>query len=159
MTAFTLDNSGDARLALQEIFRDYGLAGIDDEALVTRLLPDLLPDSPREASLLRSAAGANVGHLLTDRISAHMPADSAVRDVTAILTARLAFDATACLWVVSEYARAIGHPVDVAPTPVAARTGPARARAASSSPARARAARSGRARREAGAAGRAGPSG
>jgi hypothetical protein len=45
-----------------------------------------------------------------------------VRDVTAMLVTRLAFDSTACLWVVSEYALAIGHPVDIAPaaTPPAA---------------------------------------
>lgn len=115
MTAFSLDNSGEARLAIQEIYRDYGPAGIDDEALVNRLLPDLLPDSPREASLLRSAAGARVGRLLADRVAAQMPIDAAVRDVTAILVERLAFDRTACLWVVSEFARAMGHAVDIQP--------------------------------------------
>lgn len=113
------DRSGAARQALQEIYRDYGLSGIDNDALLNQLLPDLLAGSPREAGLLQAAAAADVGRLLTDRFNGQMPPDAAVRDVAAVLMDRNALDSNACLWVVSEYAAALGHPVTLAPAGLA----------------------------------------
>lgn len=107
------DRSGAARQALQEIYRDYGLAGIDNDALLNQLLPDLLAGSPREAGLLQAAAATDVGRLLTDRFNGQMPPDAAVRDVAAVLMDRNALDSNACLWIVSEYAAALGHPVAI----------------------------------------------
>jgi hypothetical protein len=111
MAELSYDRTGAARQALQEIYRDYGLAGVDNEALLNQLLPDLLAGSPRETSLLRAAASAGVASMLTTRINGGMAPDAAVRDVAAVLSERSAFDPNACLWVASEYATALGHPV------------------------------------------------
>lgn len=115
MTDFSLDRAGSARLALSDVIRDYGIAGIDDDKLLGQLLPDLMAGAPRETALVQAAALARVGRLLTERIGASIPPESAVRDVAAILTERTAYDANACLWVVAEYAHAIGHPVVLTP--------------------------------------------
>ena len=120
------DRSGSARRALQEIYRDYGLQGIDDDALLNRMLPDLLGGSPRESSLLMAAASADVGQLLTSRIQGGMAVDSAVRDVAAVLADRNALDQNASVWVVSEYAAALGQTLtDMTPTPAPAPPAPA----------------------------------
>ena len=120
------DRSGSARRALQEIYRDYGLQGIDDDALLNRMLPDLLGGSPRETSLLMAAASADVGQLLTSRIQGGMAVDSAVRDVAAVLADRNALDQNASVWVVSEYAAALGQTLtDVTPPPAPPTPAPA----------------------------------
>src|SRR5215813_1108180 len=111
VTDYDLDRSGDARMTLSRVVRDYGRAGIDDAKLLSTLLPDLMPGSDREAALLLAAANASVGTLLADRIGHGMPPDGAVRNVSSILANRNAFEPRACEWVVSEYARALGYPV------------------------------------------------
>src|SRR5215470_1592379 len=116
MTQSTYDANGDARRALQFVYANYGAAAIDDPKMLNTLLPDLLPGEPLESHLLLAAAGAGVGRLLRDRI-ASMPAETAVRDVAAMLVARNALDPRACRWVVSEYAIALGHPVTISPDP------------------------------------------
>lgn len=103
------DGQDAARLALREIHRDYGAAGLDDEDLMFRLLPDLLAGSRRETSLLLAAASADVGRLLAGRIGAGMSRDAAVRDVAAVLAERSGVGGTASRWVVSEYATVLGH--------------------------------------------------
>jgi hypothetical protein len=115
VTDYPLDRSGTARGALAQVVRDYGPGGIDNPALLNQLLPDLLPGSEREAALVLAAASARVGELLKDRINRGMAVDSAVRDVSAMLAGRNAFEPRACEWVVSEYSRAIGYPVASAP--------------------------------------------
>lgn len=114
------DRSGAARQALQEIYRDYGLAGLDNDALLKQILPDLLAGSPRESSIVQAAAAADVGSLLQTRVQGGMTPDAAVRDVAAVLTERSALDPNACLWVASEYAAALGHPVNGPLTPMSA---------------------------------------
>jgi len=110
MTDTTYDRSGSARQALLEIYRDYGLAGLDNDVVVNQLLPDQLPNAPREASAVRAAASVGVAGLLNARFIAHIPVEAAVRDVAGIMMERHALDQFACLWIVSEYAVALGHP-------------------------------------------------
>ncbi len=122
------DATGDARRALEYVHQTGGAPALDDSATLQRLLPDLLPDVPRETNLLHAAASNRVGALLGERLP-RMSADAAVRDVAALLVERTALDQAACLWVVAEYARVLGHPVSVpasisgqpgaAPTPTA----------------------------------------
>src|SRR5215467_4154644 len=109
----SFDASGEARRALSDIHRDHGITGIDNETLVSALLPDLMPGTPRETNLLLAAASAGVGGLLSDRINRGVPAEAAVRDVAALLMDRNALDRGATRWVVSEYAAVIGHPVSL----------------------------------------------
>jgi hypothetical protein len=116
MSDTSYDQTGAARQALRDIYRDRGVAGIDDDKLLNQMLPDLLPAEPREAGLLRAAASISVGSLLGDRLNRQMPTESAVRDVAAILVERHAIDQSAALWVVSEYAGVLGHPIAVPPT-------------------------------------------
>jgi hypothetical protein len=113
MTDTSYDQSGAARQALLEIYRDYGTAGLDNDVVVNQLLPDLLPNSPREASVVRAAASVGVAGLLNARFAAHMPVDSAVRDVASLMMQRHALDQFACLWIVTEYSTVLGHPLAV----------------------------------------------
>ena len=98
-----------ARQAMRDVFRDYGPRGLDDEDLLYRLLPDLLAGHRREINLLSTAASVNVGTLLSERIRAGIDFDTAVSDVAAILADRGGLDADASEWVVSEYAKVLGH--------------------------------------------------
>ncbi|GAA1835942.1 hypothetical protein GCM10009682_62540 [Luedemannella flava] len=104
-----LDSQEAARLALREIHRDYGAAGLDDDDLMHRLLPDLLAGSRREANLLVAAASTDVARLLSGRIGAGMSPDAAVRDVATVLAERSGLGSAASVWVVSEYAAVLGH--------------------------------------------------
>jgi hypothetical protein len=113
MTDTSYDQSGAARQALLEIYRDYGTAGLDNDVVVNQLLPDLLPNSPREASVVRAAASVGVAGLLNARFAANLPVDSAVRDVASLMMQRHALDQFACLWIVTEYSTVLGHPLAV----------------------------------------------
>ncbi|HKE63498.1 MAG TPA: hypothetical protein VKB59_02485 [Micromonosporaceae bacterium] len=110
------DASGLARQALRDVNAGHGAAGLDNVKLLDQLLPDLLPGQPREANLLRAAAGSGVAGLLRDRLG-RMPTDAAVRDVAAVLAARSALDPTACVWVVGEYATVLGYPAPATLSP------------------------------------------
>jgi hypothetical protein len=110
------DASGLARQALRDVNAGHGAAGLDNVKLLDQLLPDLLPGQPREANLLRAAAGSGVAGLLRDRLG-RMPTDAAVRDVAAVLAVRSALDPTASIWVVGEYATVLGYPAAAPSSP------------------------------------------
>jgi hypothetical protein len=109
---FVPERGGDAHLALQDVVRDYGPSGLDNPKIFAQVLPDLLAGAPLAANLLNAAAAAGVGRLLTERIGASIPPVAAVRDVATLLSQRSALDIAAAQWVVAEYARVLGHPID-----------------------------------------------
>jgi len=131
-----LDDTGHVLASLRDIARDYGAFGLDDTAMLDRLLSDLLAGYPREARLVLAAASAGTARLLADRIGQGLPLDAAVRDVAAHLATEAPVDASACHWIVAAYAQALGYsnappanaPPANAPTvePATVRTGPPR---------------------------------
>ncbi len=117
-----LEGASEAHRALSHIYENYGLAGLDDEALLDRMLPDLMPAKSREARLLTAAASAKVGQLLTDRVAMNIPPDTAVRDVAALLADQAALDAAAGTWAVNQYATVLGYRIGPARLPSARAT-------------------------------------
>ena len=72
------------------------------------LLRDLLPDAPREASILTLAVGHRVAGQLAEHAAQGVDAQTAVRLVATTLAASTAFTFDACEWAVRELAVATG---------------------------------------------------
>ena len=118
MAAETWDPEGDARRALRTAVDDAGLRALSDPQLLDNLLRDLLPELPREASLIVAAAQVDVAAQLVQQVNSQVDTETAIRlAVTALANGR-AFDPSACRWVVEEFAIALGYDVglDVADT-------------------------------------------
>ncbi|MGA8016377.1 MAG: hypothetical protein WCB85_10715 [Candidatus Dormiibacterota bacterium] len=105
-----LDASGDARIALEAAVHDYGPQVLGNPRLLCNLFKDLMPDSPREASLLVTATEAGAVAMVDQRV-ASVGLESAVRMTADDLARNRALDPQACIWAVGELARALGHPV------------------------------------------------
>jgi hypothetical protein len=105
------DLDGQAREALASAVSNFGVAILSNPQMLGNVFRDLLPDSPREVSLLVAAAEANVPAMLQDRISKHMDPDTAARLTASDLVKLRALDSAACLWATSEFARALGYPI------------------------------------------------
>ncbi len=107
-----LDSQGEAHEALSTVVADYGQRVLSDPRMIANLVTDLLPDLPRERSLLVTAAEADVAGELSQRVQdQHLDPDTAVHLVARSLTDRRAIDPGASMWVTTEYARALGYPV------------------------------------------------
>jgi len=111
------DAQGEARRALRAITSDplYGSAALSRPQVMSNLLKDLLPDAPREASILLAAAQADLAGALQQHVAQGMDLGTASR-----LTSRSFAESTpvtpeACDWVVSELAIAL----DLAPAAAA----------------------------------------
>ncbi|HEX6934717.1 MAG TPA: hypothetical protein VF162_21430 [Streptosporangiaceae bacterium] len=85
---------------------------------MSNLLQDLLPDAPRETSLLVAAAAARVPDLIRGQVSHGMDVRTAVRLAAASLADRTAFGHDACEWVAAELAISLGlaRPDDFPPS-------------------------------------------
>ena len=105
-----LDPQREARQALESAVRDYGPRVLGNPSLLSNLFKDLLPGSPREASLLVAAAEGGTASMLEQQVAGVGP-DSAVRAVSHELAESRALEPSACLWAVGEFARAMGYPV------------------------------------------------
>jgi hypothetical protein len=99
-----------ARVALAAIVADadLGPAALSDPGALSNLLSDYLPGSPREIGLLTAAAHADVAGRLREHVAHGMDPPTAIRITAAILEARTAYPAEACMWVTGELAIAIG---------------------------------------------------
>lgn len=105
-----LDSQGEAREALSSVVNDYSKRVLSDPRMIGNLVTDLLPDLPRERSLLVTAAESDVGGDLTRHVEEHhLDPDTAVQLVARSLTDRRALDPAASIWVTSEYAQALGY--------------------------------------------------
>ena len=87
--------------------------------IITNLLKDLLPDAPRQVSILIAAAEAGVAGSLQDRVSQGMDVGTASAVVAGSFAASTPFRPEACTWAVTEIARALGlsSPAPGSPAP------------------------------------------
>lgn len=131
-TGPAFDPGGAARSVLQSAVADFGARVLSNPAIVDGICDDRLPEWPREASLISTAARADVADLLQQQAGG-IGADTAVRLTAGTLAESRSLDPAACVWVVSEFARALGYHVSDglppaghgAPGPTAAGTGAA----------------------------------
>jgi hypothetical protein len=107
-----LDVQGEAHEALGTAVASYGQRVLIDPHTLGNLVADLLPDLPRERSLLVAGAEAGVAAEMKQHVEEQrIDPDTAVQLVARSLSERRAIDTTAGIWVVSEYAMALGYQV------------------------------------------------
>jgi hypothetical protein len=113
------DERDEAQEALRTIVSDpaYGVAALSSAQMMANLLKDLLPDAPREVSVLVAAAEAGVAGQLRDRVSQGLDVGTASAVVAGSFAASTPFRPDACSWAVSEIAGALGlsSPAPAAP--------------------------------------------
>jgi hypothetical protein len=109
---------------------------LSNAPILEGICEDRLPELPREASLIASASRADVVGLLQQQAGGVGP-DVAVRLTAGTLADSRSLDPSACVWVVSEFARCLGYTVSdaIAPAGVGAAGGPPPAAAAPAPPA------------------------
>jgi hypothetical protein len=125
-TGPAIDPNGEARSVLQSAVADYGVRVLSNAAIIDGICEDRLPDSPRAASLIGLAAGADVAAMLQQRAGG-VGADTAVRLTAANLAESRSLDPAAAIWVVSEFARMLGYQVSDGLQPAAGPAAPAAA--------------------------------
>lgn len=119
-----LDTQGEAHEALGTAVASYGQRVLSDPHTLGNLIADLLPDLPRERSLLVTGAEADIAGEMRQHVEGQrIDPDTAVQLVARALSERRAIDPAAGLWVASEYAQALGY--QVRPSAAAAPAGPA----------------------------------
>ena len=110
MTRVAWDGDGLVRRALRSITGDpqLGSAVLSQPLIMTNLLKDLLPDSPRESALLVAAAQCGLAEVLQGHLAEGMDLGTASRLTASWFGRRMPFTKDACGWVVSELAIALG---------------------------------------------------
>jgi hypothetical protein len=119
MTDPTWEHAVEARAALRAIVTDpdHGVAALTSAQTMSNLLKDLLPDAPREKSLLVAAAEAGLASKLREHVEQGLDPSSAIRLAASSLSNSVPFTPEACTWVTNEIAAAIGigKPADSPP--------------------------------------------
>jgi len=110
LTATAWEHRRDVREALQTIVSDpqLGAAALSNAQTMSNLLKDLLPDAPRETSVLVAAAEAGLAQILLDHVRQGMDAATAASLAASAFAARAPFTPEACHWVVGELSVALG---------------------------------------------------
>jgi hypothetical protein len=112
MSEGTYDVQGEVRDALNTAVEGYGKRVLNDPRVLGNLVTDLLPDLPRERSLLVTGAEAGVADELTQHVEGqHMDAGTAVSLVARSLAQSRSLEPAASMWVATEYAKALGYQV------------------------------------------------
>jgi hypothetical protein len=112
MSQQQLDAQGEAHEALGTAVASYGQRVLNDPHILGNLVTDLLPDLPRERSLLVTGAEAGVAAEITRHVQEeHVDPDTAVQLAARMLSEHRAIDPAASMWVASEYAQALGYRV------------------------------------------------
>jgi hypothetical protein len=107
-----LDAQGEAHEALCTAVASYGQRVLSDPHTLGNLVADLLPDLPRERSLLATGAEAGIAAEMRQHVEEqHIDPDTAVQLVARALSERRAIDPAAGIWVASEYAQVLGYKV------------------------------------------------
>jgi hypothetical protein len=103
------DAQGEAQAALRTIVADprYGPAALSNAQTMTNLLKDMLPDAPRESSVLVAASEVGVAGVLQDNVSQGMDLATASRLAAGSLENRTALTPDACAWAVAVLASAL----------------------------------------------------
>jgi hypothetical protein len=113
MASAPWDPRGEALNALRTIAADpqYGAEALASAQMMTNLLKDMLPDAPREANVLITAAGAGVPTALQGYLAQGMDVGTATQLAAGTLADRTALTADACAWATSSLATALLPPV------------------------------------------------
>jgi hypothetical protein len=128
VTSTPWDAQGEARAALRTIVADprYGPAALSNAQTMTNLLKDMLPDAPRESSVLVAASEVGVAGILQSNISQGMDLATASRLAAGSFENRTALTPDACAWAVGILASALRlDAVRQAPPPLPGAPGPA----------------------------------
>jgi hypothetical protein len=109
MASAPWDPRGEALNALRTIAADpqYGVEALASAQMMTNLLKDMLPDAPREANVLITAAGAGVPTALQGYLAQGMDVGTATQLAAGTLAERTALTADACAWATSSLATAL----------------------------------------------------
>jgi hypothetical protein len=127
VTSTPWDAQGEAQAALRAIVADprYGPAALSNAQTMTNLLKDMLPDAPRESSVLVAASEVGVAGMLQSNISQGMDLATASRLAAGSFENRTALTPDACAWAVGILASALrldavrqASPLPGAPGPV-----------------------------------------
>jgi hypothetical protein len=116
MSEVSLEHTDEARAALNAIVTDpeHGVAALSSAQTMSNLLKDLLPDAPREKSILVAAAEAGVATRLREHVQQGMDPGTAIRLTASSLESSTPFTPEACSWVAGEIANAMGISAPVA---------------------------------------------
>lgn len=118
-----IDPAGVARSALQAAVADYGTDVLWNAARLDDFCRDRLAGLPGEAALISSAARSDVPGLLRQQVGA-LGLDAAITSVAATLSRAHSLNDSACVWVVTEFARILGYPVPIRTRPMIAAAEP-----------------------------------
>ena len=102
-----IDPAGDARRALQAVVAEHGPDALSNAVIMDGMCQARLSNLPGEAILIGSAARTDVPTLLRDLIP-RLGNYGAIQSVAATLAEAHGLDTAACVWVVREFARALG---------------------------------------------------
>jgi len=104
------EHASEARAALNAIVSDpeHGVAALSSAQTMSNLLKDLLPDAPREKSILVAAAEAGLANTLRQHVDQGMDPDTAIRLTSSSFSSTTPFTPDACGWVTGEIATALG---------------------------------------------------
>jgi len=106
-TGHVIDPDGDARRALLQAVAEHGPEVLSDATIMDNLCRNQLAGLPGESILIVSAARADVPALLRNKIP-ELGNYGAIQSVAATLARASDLDNAASLWVVREFARALG---------------------------------------------------
>src|SRR5260370_32219174 len=117
MSEMSGEHAAEARAALSEIVNDpqFGAAALSNGPTMSNLLKDLLPDAPREKSILVAAAEAGLAGSLRDHVAQGMDTATATRLAASSLAATTPFTPDARTWVADEFAIALGLSPPIGP--------------------------------------------
>jgi len=104
------EHAAEARAALNAIITDpeHGVAALSSAQTMSNLLKDLLPDAPREKSILVAAAEAGLANTLRQHVDQGMDPNTAIRLTASSFSSTTPFTPEACTWVTNEIATALG---------------------------------------------------
>src|SRR5215468_1021462 len=108
MAATPFEHAGQARLALRAVVTEHGPEMLSRPRELANLLADLLPDDPRIARVLVTAAQDQVADELREHTAAGMDATTATRMVASSFANDTMLAPDACAWVVGEFALVLG---------------------------------------------------
>jgi hypothetical protein len=102
VTSMPWDAQGEAQAAMRAIVADprYGPAALSNAQTMTNLLKDMLPDAPRESSVLVAASEVGVADMLQSNVSQGMDPATASRLAAGSFESRTAMTPDACAWAV-----------------------------------------------------------
>jgi hypothetical protein len=109
VTSMPWDAQGEAQAALRTIVADprYGPTALSNAQTMTNLLKDMLPDAPRESSVLVAASEVGVAGMLQSNVSQGMDLATASRLAAGSFENRTALTPDACAWAVGILASAL----------------------------------------------------